>query len=250
MRILLLLLSLLITGLGYGQMKSHLAQLKKADRSYPLKDIKPLRPWKAAVPQVTNNTWFTSTRLATPQALNRPISKGSLQVTYDEQTGLPIFIAGKMPLAATEKMDWQEKALRYLEQVQTLMQIKNAAEEFTFTTSETDELGQTHLRAQQIYKGIKVYGAEIVLHGWDESIQLLNGRSYPTPSLTQLTPAISEQHAARAAVAQLSKHAKVKKLSTAELELIPGKPVETALFIYHKSSDINAEHLAWFVTIY
>lgn len=250
MRTILFLLCFLSTGIGYGQMKTHLDQIKKADQAYHLKDIKPLRAWKAAVPSATNFNGIFSTHLASPKVLQRPVSKGSLQVTYDEKSGLPIFVSGTIPLAATAKNDWQGQAIAYLEVLQNVMQIEQATTEFQLAAPETDELGQTHLRGQQMYKGIKVYGAEILLHGWDDRIQLLNGRTYPTPTLASVTPAIAEQTAARTALTHVSKHTRVINFSEEELQLIPGKPVETELVIYHKNQDLQAERLAWYITLY
>ena len=57
-----------------------------------------------------------------------------------------------------------------------------------------DELGITHRKYQQYYKGIKVENAEYLLHGKDNNIEVING-DYQDVNIQIIKPVISEQQA-------------------------------------------------------
>lgn len=47
--------------------------------------------------------------------------------------------------------------------------------DFKLIKKDTDKLGKIHLRYQQYYKGVKVEGAEFLLHGRCGNIETMNG---------------------------------------------------------------------------
>lgn len=59
--------------------------------------------------------------------------------------------------------------------------------------SETDDLGITHIRYAQFYKGVKVNGGIWVLHVKDNQVISGNGRIYPSRDLAIANPISSEQ---------------------------------------------------------
>ncbi|TAG51108.1 MAG: hypothetical protein EAZ29_10675, partial [Runella slithyformis] len=48
-------------------------------------------------------------------------------------------------------------------------------------TIEEDELKHTHVRLQQQFKGLPVYGGELILHAQDNQFTSLNGYHFKTP---------------------------------------------------------------------
>ena len=65
---------------------------------------------------------------------------------------------------------------------------------FVLMKESKDELGMTHQRYQQYYKGIKVENAEYMLHGKNGNIETING-DYQIVNIASVTPALSEQQA-------------------------------------------------------
>lgn len=58
-------------------------------------------------------------------------------------------------------------------------------------SEKTDELGLAHLRRQQIYQGLRVWGCQTIVHfDPDGSIYLVGGQTAPTPTVST-TPALN-----------------------------------------------------------
>ena len=53
----------------------------------------------------------------------------------------------------------------FLNQFKSSLRIQDVSKEFEFIKNETDEINMQHVRIQQMYKGIPVYGGELILHG-------------------------------------------------------------------------------------
>ena len=45
------------------------------------------------------------------------------------------------------------------------MKIKDPSSEFKLIKTSQDDLGMTHIRIQQTYHGLPVYGGEMIIHG-------------------------------------------------------------------------------------
>ena len=236
---------LLLSVATYGQFKPH---LKSAAATTPMPAVIEPFQWPQSVPHAAPNT-LQSHFVPRPAPLARPSLDGSVEVVHDADTGLPIFIKGTFKSLRNDK-PLTERALTYLGKVQELMQIEDATQEFLITKEETDELGHTHLRAQQVYKGLPVYGAEVILHAWDNQLQMLNGRYRPSPRLPQVQPRLSETEATQIALQHVGKKTRVKTLSFAEQRLIAGRQAEAELVIYHADTPGAAAQLAWQVTVH
>ena len=86
----------------------------------------------------------------------------------------------------------ESQAFSYLKACKKYLQIDNPESNFEIIESYEDHLGINHIRLQQTYKDVKVYGAELKLHGQDK-ISNLNGNTVlvagdinPTPTLTDV----------------------------------------------------------------
>ena len=76
-----------------------------------------------------------------------------------------------------------------------LLKIGDARQEFTRKTSDTDSLGLTHVKYQQVYKGLPVWNKQIWVHlDRQGSSYLVEGRTAPTPSVAT-QPRITAQQA-------------------------------------------------------
>jgi bacillolysin len=228
---------------AYGQFKPH---LKPTETPIPA-TIQPLY-WPQSVPIAAPHAFLHGhANYPSMGPLARPILDGSVEVVCDAVTGLPIWIKGAFKSLQNGK-PLAENALAYLAKVQEIMKIRNAEQEFVITDIQTDDLGQTHLRAQQIYQGIRLYGAEVMLHAWDSNIQMVNGRHRPTPRLQDVQPRITEIQATQIALRQISKITRVKQLSFDEQRLVAGKQADCQLIIYYPDETKDVPRLAWQIT--
>jgi len=137
------------------------------------------------------------------------ISGQSLQITWSEKGDLPVFIRGnklseraKSSGNALSSTSVASQGYAFLTDNSALLKIENAQEEFKEISTEYDAYGMAHVRFQQMYKGIEVWGRDVRVH-FDETGELyaFNGRYIATPSLLTLDANLSKTDAKEAAVA-------------------------------------------------
>ena len=143
---------------------------------------------------------------------------------YRDENGMPAFIVGKPKSQSTivrsGRSTMESMAYNYMEAMKTYLRFENVEEEFDVRNIESDELKQTHIKMQQMHKGIPVYGAEVVLHADRNSIGVLNGHLFPTPTLQDTNPSISAQQIGSLAMQDVQKSTKVRTLTFAEKALL------------------------------
>lgn len=124
----------------------------------------------------------------------KPIESAQLKATtaglkpgYLSDRNVPAFIEGTVENSGSGSRSTEEMAMEYLKAASPVMKIKNAAAEFEIRSVETDDLGMTHVRAAQVYKGVPVFGAEVTVHGRGKNFSFLNGVYFPTQDV-DITP--------------------------------------------------------------
>ena len=131
------------------------------------------------------------------------------KVLKSSESGIPIFMEST-GTEATKKSSKNQSAETvgrdYLMDIRGMLRINDPSLEFQNISKKVDDLGQTHLKMQQVYKGVKVYGSEVVLH-LDKSrqVQAFNGRNRATPQLKSVIPKISFQQALSSIESDLGK---------------------------------------------
>lgn len=173
------------------------------------------------------------------------ISERTLKIYWDKKNLTPIFITGKNLKLIPKDLSrvklsndiLDSLSLEFLHENRMLLRIENPREEFKKVYFSEDKLGMKHLRYQQMYKGIEVWGREIYVHlKSDNTINCFNGRYLPTPSnLTNITPSISEGQAIQVARDHLN-------ISQDQWQIL-----EVKLALYHTEDEVF--HLAWLVDI-
>jgi Zn-dependent metalloprotease len=79
----------------------------------------------------------------------------------------------------------------YLKTASPLLEIKDADQAFEMINSSRDDRGSYHYRMQHMYKGVHVYGSEVMLHSNDGTqIDVMNGRYYDHPESLDVNPSI------------------------------------------------------------
>lgn len=205
---------------------------------------------KPGVPRAENPFGVGKAKFQTMPALARPDANSVVKVTRGE-SGLPILFEGKtaesVP-AEAEKRSIEARGLAYLASLQPEA-LTDPANEFRATRTETDAQGSTHVRLEQVFRGVPVFGGEVIAHARNGVFELLNGRYFPTPALASVEPGISAQQAFEKAVAHLGP-AHVKTDWTArELALVGGKNWSAELIVFHPQENFEGEKLAWHLTV-
>ncbi len=220
------------------------------------------------IPQETNEKAVDisafQNSLARPKYLTKPsdnqtymslISKNSgLKITVDEN-GMPSMIEGiptnvKKGSRSARMSALASSAYNYLEAVKPYLKLANPDTELDILKTETDEIQTTHLRMQQTYKGINVYGGEMILHKKDnEQVSLLNGHFYPTPQIDNVSPSLSDDNVGNLAISDVSKMSIVKPMTATEMMMLKYEKPKTELIIYHQNEKADTERLAYHVTV-
>lgn len=96
-------------------------------------------------------------------------------------------------------------AYAFLESRKVILKIQNPRVEFKIISESVDHLGLKHIKFQQIYKEISVWGKEVTVHlDRQNSVYMFQGNTVPTIQNIRTGPRISEQKAAEYAKQKLS----------------------------------------------
>jgi bacillolysin len=133
--------------------------------------------------------------------------------------------------AARAQPSTEELSQFYLREVAGELQIADPDLEMRIQQIHTDALGHTHVRLQQYYQDLPIYGAEGVLHLAPAHIRL-NGHLRPTPSLRNASPGLSQRAAIQTAVQDVSQYTTVRSLSQYEKNIIKYQGPEIELVWY------------------
>jgi bacillolysin len=99
----------------------------------------------------------------------------------------------------------------FLGSLKAELKISNPKEEFRILNEQTDDLGFSHTKVQQVFKNVPIYGAEAILHTNKSGVvETLNGRVFPTLDLV-VKPSISGSEAIGFAMSDLKKNSIVQK---------------------------------------
>ena len=206
-----------------------------------------------------NNTLSRQKYLSKPSDnqtyMNLISKKSGLKIIVDEN-GMPSVIEGiptnlKKNSSRNSRMSAvAAAAYNYLEAVKPFLKLSNPDGELNIIKTETDDIETTHLRMQQTYMGVPVYGGEMILHQkTNEDVSLLNGHFYPTPSLENVKPSLSEDNVGNIAIGDVSKTSIVKPMTATEMKILKYEKPKTELIVYHQNEKADAEHLAYHVTV-
>lgn len=162
-----------------------------------------------------------------------------LKIEWNADNGTPLFLASGLttPGFAASYPSAQAAALSFLQIHSALFQIKSPPEELRLIKSSDDKLGMTHLRFEQKYKDLPVWGCELIIHfNKDGAISSINGRYLPSFDLS-ISPVISN------ATATIRARQCLQSIFGKELDSDQATPT---LVIFPKGAD---KHLAWLVSV-
>jgi len=120
------------------------------------------------------------------------ISGYTTNIKWSSKTEVPLFIKAERLLeTGSFKADNPEKAAeQFFMQNNALLKIESPADEFKLIETTQDQYGMIHLRYQQIYQGLEVWGRDVRLHfNREGELSAFNGRYLPTPVYLRATEA-------------------------------------------------------------
>jgi Zn-dependent metalloprotease len=170
---------------------------------------------------------------------------GSVKMTLGEN-GLPILMEGKTAASEInlENRPIAERALEYLTSLQ-IPGLETPTREFVVTTVQTDEQGNYHIRMEQQFQAIPVWGGELIAHSNNGAFERVNGRYFPTPKLLATSATLEESDAINRVKNSIGSDKIKTSWSASDLKLIDGQPFSANLFIYHRNNTLDGECLAW-----
>ncbi|MDH4156457.1 MAG: hypothetical protein OEW00_04180, partial [candidate division Zixibacteria bacterium] len=147
------------------------------------------------------------------------------RIMFHSQYGTAEMISGNFIITASgTRLD---KTLAFIASRPEAFRMASPGNELELLSEKTDRFGRTHLRFQQVYEGLPVWGCQTIVHFQDEqTIYLVGGQTIPTPALST-SPAIAEAEAGATAVAELRDQYSPDELQTeARLVIYPndGEP--------------------------
>lgn len=178
---------------------------------------------------------------------------GGLDAHWNEQTGIPDFIAGKdanilLPYTPSpiERGNPAAIARGFLDENRALFKLTSASAQLSILRVEPDtQLGYAHVRLNQVYQNIPVFGRQLVVHlDAHENVVAVNGQF--TPDLNVATePTIAPADAEKIALDDLLN----EQLTNAERARVSYEILrdKTQLMIY--VDEVQKATLTWHVTI-
>lgn len=123
--------------------------------------------------------------------------------------------------------------LTVLERHRELLKLVEPRREVQPLRVHTDELRITHVRFQQVYEGIPVWGADFYIHiAPTGEVILLNGRYIPTPTGVPTQPHLSPEDAVERAFAHLRQTTTAEPLPAELLSLTNTSPATAQLVLF------------------
>lgn len=139
-------------------------------------------------------------------------------IDWDAATGAPTFIRGKFPadLSIQGQASRLDQAYAFFNRYGDLFQMKSPAAELALVNAAGAD--GSHLRFQQMYQGIPVWGAQLLVHSQAGQITAVNGHYQPGIDLNP-TPALTAAQAETSARNHLGA-AQATRLTDTELVIM------------------------------
>ena len=184
----------------------------------------------------------------------------------DNNFAYPTFIVSEGGIHTRALLANQDAALTashlYLEEIASLLPIKKASEEFSLKSYHQDQIGHTHVKLQQQFHGIPVFGAEVVVHFQPGGQRVFNGTYTRTPIIHSIEPQLELEEAILIATNDMHQHTKVRALNTFEQKMLKmherkrwelviyplGDPKDSHRLAYHLDLHPNfIDHWTYFI---
>jgi bacillolysin len=194
-----------------------------------------------ATGRVGSNVFQQSRHLTVQQLSHRILhSKGKL----------PVFIQSSRNAISSHslKVDPSSACYQYLQELEPLLGINNSSTIFSIQAIRQERNFNSHLRLQQLYKGLPVYGAEIAIHlNANGQGEAFNGKYALIENDIDITPAVNENQAVNKVRQDIVKGSLSRPLSAIERKYVQHAEPSTTLCIYEDNSLVKSYLLAYHI---
>lgn len=150
-------------------------------------------------------------------------SAGGESVVWNSKKGIPSFVTGKL---SRKKVKTVDDALSIMDENRDLFELETAKDELRLMEHIADEYGQMY-KFQQVYKGVPVYGHQIILHSnRQQEANSVNGYYDPEVKIKKVNtaPTLTANEALSVAIEAVGMtEADTFEEQTAELNVFPAK---------------------------
>ncbi len=202
------------------------------------------------LPATTRDLFSGEVSKMIPQSFYIAPKMDGLQAVEKDALDRVICIKGELKNQQHKSADLNQQVIHYLNTAAPILEIENPETEFELVKmDEEQELKMTHHRFQQQYKGVPIFGAEVILHSKNGVFQMLNGKSFPTPEL-DVTPTVELDAAIKTVETHLTEVEKIKYTKDIDSQYIDGDQIKSELKIYFPKGTKTNPTLAWHISIY
>lgn len=251
MRIIQIVLFVCFTsGALFAQIKPDVQEnARKATHHYQPEDILPLTPWHREAPAGRIFDLPAGQPRPLPALTRLQLKHKDIEIERDLASGRVVAVRGDLPaenVQITGKTAMENRCLGHLKALREILGVADPVAAFEVISVQEDGDGFTHVRLQQMHQGVKIHGAELLLHFKGEQAYLLNGRWYATPVLENTQAVLSGEAALRKAMDDASLTTIVRPPG-ADHAAWAGAPESKELVVWF--DDEKKPHLAWSLEI-
>ncbi|MCC7353451.1 MAG: peptidase M4 family protein [Anaerolineae bacterium] len=166
-------------------------------------------------------------------------SGDTLEVLWDETLNAPRFLAGDLSAGVRTMANGNPEATAraFFSAYRGLYGLRDPDSELRKRASETDDLGITHLRFDQYYQGVPVWGGQLVAHvTGDGRLQAVNGEYYAGIAL-DTKPTLSFAEAQKRALADVGDETATLRPERSKLVIYTGKGEPTLTWLVNLYSE-------------
>ncbi|MBI2441269.1 MAG: M4 family metallopeptidase [Lentisphaerae bacterium] len=170
--------------------------------------------WPVSNPAPGSKAAVAAARIVQPSSaqLQAAGQLADAEIQWDRQTGAPLSVRAKMlgtlnlggkGLKAAGNGNFAGDAIAVLDSLSAVYAVQDAQKEFAVLRVEADNIGFHHARVRQLHRGLRVVGAQVIVH-FNRANQAyqVNGRYVPGITINT-TPALTAEQAAAKAQADL-----------------------------------------------
>lgn len=186
----------------------------------------------------------------------------NIKIIYSNETKLPIYIESNQvrQTIKSQSIDSAIKirttaivnndAINYLNELQPVTKMIIGSRDLEIIDTKIDENGKSHIKFQQKYKGINVFGNQFIVHLNNKGQgELFNGNYQNITEDIDINPTITKETAIGIAKLDLSKKSKFFDFKEVDLKLIGGANIIVDTLIYFNDSTLKNQ-LVYRITIF
>ena len=224
----------------------------QAQRSkYPSKtkaESKSMQGYELKVNMPDNYSFEKSTDLSTlrkqKDAGFKPVFEKEYLEIQKGESDLPIFIKKPVHSSAKSNAALTDKSMQFLQGVKSEMSIEDPNEEFVLLAERFHpKTKNVTLKYGQVYHGVPILHAEIILHEKNDQIHMMTGRYQATPKIENISPTFAMDKAFEIALEDVKKYTSLSREDVEKyMNFVSMADVKELVIYYHEGEATLAWH--------